>query len=191
MEAAEGASEAGRGAVAASPTRHLVEAAIGGDATAFEVLISGRIRRTYRIALGILGSTADANDVTQEAWILAWRRLGSLRDVERFDSWLDRIVVNACRMSVRQRGRLRQIPMADGFDRPTTSPGPEHVAERDAIERAFERLTVDHRTVLVLHHVEERPLGVIAEVLGIPVGTAKSRLHAARAALDRAMKDER
>jgi len=191
MEAADGASDVGLGGLPGSPTRQLVEAAIAGDAAAFEVLIAGRLRRTFRLAAGILGSAADAGDVTQDAWLLAWRQLGSLRDVDRFDAWLDRIVVNACRMSVRSRDRLRQIHMDDGFDRATSSPGPEQVAERDALERAFDRLSIDHRTILVLHHVDERPLGVVAEVLGIPVGTAKSRLHAARAALERAMKDDR
>ncbi len=172
-------------------TERSIQAAIEGDTGAFELLMIPRLGRTYRLARGILGVEHDAGDVTQEAWLTAWRQLPALRDPARFDAWLDRIVVNACRMAVRRRGRVREIPMAPEFDAPTSSPGPEHLAERDALEAAFGRLSVDHRTILVLHHLEQRPLTAIAEVLTIPVGTAKSRLHAARAALERALEDDR
>jgi RNA polymerase sigma-70 factor, ECF subfamily len=191
MEAAELTGETGREAQAGPSTRRAVEAAIAGDAAAFERLMADRLQRTYRLAQGILGSAADASDAVQDAWLMAWRGLPGIRDVDRFDAWLDRIVVNACRMSARRGGRVREIRMVEGFDRAATSAGPEDLAERDALERAFDGLSVDHRTVLVLHHVEQRPLAAIADALGIPVGTAKSRLHAARAALQRALENDR
>ena len=114
-----------------------------------------------------------------------------LRDPDRFDAWLDRIVVNACRMLIRRRGRVRELPFAAEFDSQSPTPGPDHLAERESLETAFGRLSVDQRSILVLHHLEQRPLTAIAGVLGIPVGTAKSRLHAARAALERALENDR
>jgi RNA polymerase sigma-70 factor (ECF subfamily) len=135
----------------------------------------------------VLGSPDEARDAVQEAWLTAWRQLPRLREPDRFDAWLDRIVVNACRMVVRRHGRRREVGMPDGFDVATDSVGPDQVAERDVLETAFARLSVDQRTILVLHHLEQRPLPAIADVLGIPVGTAKSRLWAARGALERAL----
>ena len=147
--------------------------------------------RTYRIALAILGSDADAGDAVQEAWLAAWRHLPTLRDPARFDGWLDQILVNACRTSLRRRGRVREIRMPDGFDAEAPQQSPDEVVERDALDRAFGRLTIEQRTILVLHHLERRPLSAIAAALAIPVGTAKSRLHAARAALERVLETER
>jgi RNA polymerase sigma-70 factor, ECF subfamily len=175
----------------ATSTVRMVRAAMGGDVGAFEMLIAGRIERTHRIAQAVLGSASDATDATQEAWLAAWRQLPRLRDPERFDAWLDRIVVNACRMQSRGRRRLREISLPDGFDRQGDGPGPDQLAERNLLEAAFGRLDIDQRTILVLHHLEQRPVADIAEVLHIPVGTAKSRLHAARAALERALEAER
>ena len=169
----------------------VVRAAMGGDVRAFEQLISARIERTHRIAQAVLGSTLDAGDATQDAWLTAWRQLPRLRDPERFDAWLDRIVVNVCRMQARGRRRLREISMPDDFDRQAGGPGPDQLAERHLLEVAFGRLDIDQRTILVLHHLEQRPVADIAEVLQIPVGTAKSRLHTARAALERALEAER
>jgi RNA polymerase sigma-70 factor (ECF subfamily) len=168
-----------------------IEAALEGDTGAFDRLVLAHLPRTYRIALAILGSEADAGDAVQEAWLAAWRQLPTLRDPARFDSWLDQIIVNACRMSIRKRGRVREIPMPEGFDAEAPHAALHQVAERDALDRAFGRLTVDQRTILVLHHLEQRPLAAIAAALLIPVGTAKSRLHAARAALERVLETER
>jgi RNA polymerase sigma-70 factor (ECF subfamily) len=180
-----------RASLLAGETPALLAAAVGGDADAFDRLVGPRLARTWRLARAILGTDHEAADAVQDAWLTAWRQLSSLRDADRFDAWIDRIVVNACRMSIRRRGRVREIRIAEDFDHPSTAPGPEQLAERDALEAGFERLSVDHRTILVLHHLEERPLAAIADVLGIPVGTAKSRLHAARTALERALEDDR
>jgi RNA polymerase sigma-70 factor, ECF subfamily len=168
-----------------------VQAAVAGDDAAFEALVMDRLPRTYRMALAILGSEADARDAVQETWVSAWRKLPSLLDPARFDAWLDQIVVNACRMSLRKRGRVREIALVETFDIEAQQPGPDHVTERDALQRAFNRLSIEQRTLLVLHHLERRPLTAIAEVFGIPIGTAKSRLHAARTALERTLEIER
>ena len=168
-----------------------VESALDGDIRAFDRLVLTHLPRTYRIALAILGSEADASDAVQEAWLAAWRQLPTLRDPARFDGWLDQILVNACRMSIRKRVRVREVRMPDGFDAGAPLAALNQVADRDALDRAFGRLTVEQRTILVLHHLERRPLSAIAAALAIPVGTVKSRLHAARTALERVLETER
>ena len=179
----------------------LVRRARRGDAAAFAVLVDTRIDRCYRLAWSILSNDADAADATQDALVAAWRQLPRLRDPATFDAWLNRIVANSALMARRHRARLREVSVAP------TRPGEEARAleprqdtrartpmdefvDNDAIARAFDRLRPKDRMILVLHHVEERPVAEIARSLGIPVGTAKWRLHAARAALEKAMEAE-
>jgi RNA polymerase sigma-70 factor (ECF subfamily) len=175
------------------PDTRLIADAQGGDRTAFDALLTARLDRTYRTARAILGNEPDARDAIQDAWLSIWRRLPSLRDRAAFDGWVDRIVVNACRTRLRQRGRVREIPMAEGFERRETSVvgRPDDIAERDAVERAFERLDPDQRAILVLHHLHHQPVVAIAAALAIPEGTVKWRLHAARTALSKAMEADR
>ena len=182
----------------APPTRvRLVEQARGGDPIAFERLVESWIEPAFRIALAILGREADARDATQDALLDAWRHIRSLRDPDRFDAWLGRIHVNACRAIGRRRGRstIREISlsMLPDPDEPVSRGRglEEESASVDELERAFDRLSVAERTILVLHHLERQPVARIAAVLGIPEGTAKWRLHAARAALERALEEER
>lgn len=171
----------------------LVERARRGDVTAFDALVERRVSSTFRLASAILGDSLEAEDATQEAFLSAWRNLPRLRDAERFDAWFGRIVVNACRMSLRRRSGVVVLSV-DATD-PTPDPAAESafagVAGSDALQRAIDRLTVDQRTILALHHLEERPVAEIATTLGVPVGTAKWRLHEARRALERAMEAER
>lgn len=94
--------------------RQHVEAALAGDDAAFEALVLDRLPRTYRMALAILGSEADARDAVQEAWVSVWRQMPSLRDPARFDAWLDQILVNACRSGLRKRRRATQAPLPTG-----------------------------------------------------------------------------
>jgi RNA polymerase sigma-70 factor (ECF subfamily) len=179
----------------------LVVRATRGDADAFERLVASRLSSSFRLARAIVGDTGEAEDVTQEAFVAAWRNLPRLRDPERFDAWFGRILVNAARMSVRRRRPIRSMPIvfreADQDDQPGRSdpgrsdPALDGVVASDALQRAIDRLSVEQRTILALHHLEERPVTEVAVVLGIPVGTAKWRLHAARAALERAMESER
>lgn len=183
-------------AVRALQRAPLVERAQHGDRRAFEDLLGEWLEPSFHLALGILGNEADARDATQEAFVAAWRKLPSLRDPRCFDGWLSRIVVNACRITRRARGRVavREISVdAAGEDAFSLTDGttPEDALELDSLERAFERLPAAERSILVLHHLERRSVEDIATALGIPVGTAKSRLYSARRALERALERER
>jgi RNA polymerase sigma-70 factor, ECF subfamily len=179
----------------------LVRRARSGDAAAFGALVDTRIDRCYRLAWSILSNDADAADATQDALVSAWRQLPRLRDPAAFDGWLNRIVANAARMARRHRGRLREVsvqPADPGAATPQPEPPQDlhartemdEMVDNDAIGRAFDRLRPQDRMILALHHVEERPVAEIARSLGIPVGTAKWRLHAARTALEKAMEAE-
>jgi RNA polymerase sigma-70 factor (ECF subfamily) len=187
--------------LSASETDELVRRAALGDAVAFERLIATRLDRCYRLAYAILGNEADAADATQEGFVAAWRQLPRLRDQRAFDGWLNRIVANAARMSRRHRVRLREVrvePAASEDEMAFIAEQPddaarrqiESVASADAMGRAFDRLREQDRSLLVLHHVDGRPVAEIARSLGIAVGTVKWRLHQARNALERAMEAE-
>jgi RNA polymerase sigma-70 factor (ECF subfamily) len=165
-----------------------------GDASAFEALVEARVGPMTRTAMAILGREDEARDAVQDALITAWRELAALRDPAAFDAWLTRILVNRCRRGLRRLGlrRVREIPVdaMAATAEPAAGDPTGGVGEREALERAFDRLSVDERTLLVLHHLEGRSVASIAEVLGVPAGTAKSRLFGARRALDRALARE-
>jgi RNA polymerase sigma-70 factor (ECF subfamily) len=174
----------------------LVERAQGGDLAAFELLIRQRLDRLFRIACGVLGDPSDAEDATQDACISAWQKLPTLRDVSRLDAWLGRIVVNACRMHLRARRRIREITLDDERAKSTNEiPDPSRMADQaeavDAVGRALDRVSVDDRALLLLHHVHHERVETIAATLGIPAGTVKWRLSRARRAVQRALEDER
>ncbi len=188
-----------RATVEPSPASDLVRRASRGDVAAFDELVASRLAQSLRLARAIVDSSADAEDVVQEAFVSAWRNLPRLREPDRFDAWFGRILVNTARTHVRRRGAVRPISIDrrhvdDGREDDTPGqhdPGLESVVSSDALGRAINRLTIDQRSILALHHLEERPVAQIAAVLGIPVGTAKWRLHAARQALERALEAER
>lgn len=174
--------------------RSLVERAQAGDRDAFEMLVRQKVDAVYRTAYAILGNAADAQDATQETFIAAWRGLPRLREPEKFASWLGRITTNACRMSLRHRRTVREIPMDAEEDRSAVGSYDDpdgSIADAQAFDRAFERLPVEQRALLVAHHLEGKPLTDIAAELEVPVGTVKSRLHTARAALERSLEAER
>ena len=166
------------------------------DRSAFDAIVRSRIDAVYRTSLAILGSEADAADATQETFVSAWCHRDALRDSDRFDAWIGRINLNACRAQLRRRSRskVREIRRFDPEgDREPASTEPalaDHIADADAFDRAFARLSVDDRALLVLHHFQERPVAEIAAALGAPAGTIKSRLHRARAALESALAKE-
>jgi RNA polymerase sigma factor (sigma-70 family) len=166
----------------------LITRARRGDAQAFSLLVAHRMPRSLRLARSMLGNESDARDATQEAFLSAWQNLGRLRDVGRFDAWLNTVLANRCRDVIRRRNRLREIDL-DGNDLRAADPAPEAL-DRTAVLAAFDRLSVSDRQILALHHLEDRDLGGIASLLGIPVGTAKSRLYAARKALARALETQ-
>lgn len=169
-------------------SERLVERAMGGDQAAFSALAAGAVDACYRLAYRILRDPHRAQDATQQALLGAWRDLPSLRDPSRFDAWLHRLVVHACyaeaRSDRRWVARVRAIPIDTAIE-PDVA---RSVAARDELEVAFRRLTPEQRAVVVLHHHLGYPLTEIAATLGIPDGTARSRLHHAvrqlRAALD-------
>ena len=174
------------------PTRiDLTRLASGGDRDAFERLVASSVDRSFRVARAILGSEADARDATQDAFISAWRDLPNLRNPEQFDAWFRQILVNACRALLRRRMRVREISLDATIDRPLPEAAiSDQVGEADVLARAFDRLDVDKRALLVLHYLENEPLAAIAAALGVPVGTLKWRMSEARAALSRALAAE-
>lgn len=169
--------------------RDLVEAARRGDHEAFEVLATSAGDRLFAVARLILRSSDLAEDAVQEALVRAWRQLPSLRDPERFDAWLYRLVVNACADQGRQLRRwsieVRPLPLEA-----STSDDTGSVADRELLERGFGRLKPEQRAVVVLHYYSGFSAGEIARLLGIPEGTARSRLHYATEAMRAALQAE-
>jgi RNA polymerase sigma-70 factor (ECF subfamily) len=168
----------------------LVERAAGGDVDAFEALVAARLNRAYRTASAILGSEADAHDVVQDAFVATWRHLPKLRDRTKFDAWLNKMIVNRCRDVLRLRRRSREVAL-DGALHLYSEDSLDAAGDMAALTTAFEVLSVDHRHLLVLHHLHRVPVADLARELGVPEGTTKWRLHAARAALTRALEADR
>jgi len=166
----------------------LVVLAQHGDKGAFATLAAARADRYLAASHRILRDIALAEDATQQALLNIWRDLPQLRDPARFDAWSYRLLVRACFAEARQKRQwapnLRLLPV----DEPMATDGLGAIADRDQLERGFRRLSLDHRTVVVLHHYLDLPLDQVAETLGVPIGTVASRLHYAmrglRAALD-------
>ena len=163
--------------------RALADRARRGDREAFDALARTVGNRCMAIAYRILRDADMAEDAVQAALIKAWRQLRSLRDPDAFEPWLHRILTHECyaeaRRGRRMRAEIRVLPMhgmAESTDLLT-------VNDRDQLERAFRRLTLEQRTVLVFHHYLGLPLPQVAQRLGIPIGTAKSRLFHATSAL--------
>ena len=163
--------------------RELVDRAKQGDEEAFDALARQVGDRCMGIAHRILRDAHLAEDAVQAALVVAWRELRTLRDADRFEPWLHRILANQCYAEARRRTRwsadIRLLPI----DGSAESPGILTVQHRDELERAFRRLTLEQRAVLVFHHYLDLPLSEVASRLGIPLGTAKSRLHHATSAL--------
>jgi RNA polymerase sigma-70 factor (ECF subfamily) len=164
--------------------RDLVIRARNGDHDAFSTLAAGAVDRLHRTAWLILRSDDDAADAVQESLLSAWLHIAAVRDPDRFDAWLNRLLIHACYglSKRRTRRKVMEIPMAA-----TDVPGPRDVqdvlAARDQIDRAFRRLTPEQRAALVVHHFLGLPDAEAAGVLEIAVGTFKSRLHRASLAM--------
>jgi RNA polymerase sigma-70 factor (ECF subfamily) len=163
--------------------RELVERAGRGDHDAFAVLVRERIARLDAAARLILHDPELARDAVQEALVGAWRDLPGLRDPDRFDAWIHRITVRSCLGILRRRRRrVIEVELTPTADVPIGDIG-SFVVDRDQVERALRRLEPGQRAVVVLHFFLGLPLPETAEVLGIPLGTAKSRLHRSLAAM--------
>jgi RNA polymerase sigma-70 factor, ECF subfamily len=166
----------------------LIGRAQHGDEEAFASLAVAAGDRLHAVAFRILRDTDLAEDASQQALLTIWRDLPQLRDPARFDAWSYRLLVRACYAEGRRTRRwapnVRLLPV----DEPEVSEGLSSVVDRDQLERGFRRLSIDHRAVVVLHHYLDMPLDEVADVLGVPAGTVRSRLHHAmrgmRAALE-------
>ena len=169
----------------------LVHRARHGDREAFGVLAGGAVDRLYAIAHHILRDTDLAQDATQEALVRAWRDLPSLRDVERFDAWLYRLIVRSSADVGRHRRRWRARITVMSTE-PSEPDRASELADRDQLERGLRRLTDAQQTILVLHFYLGLSSAEAADALNIPIGTVKSRLHYAIDALRAAIAaDER
>jgi RNA polymerase sigma-70 factor (ECF subfamily) len=166
----------------------LVARAQDGDEGAFMSLAVAVGDRLHAVAHRILRDTDLAEDATQQALLSIWRDLPQLRDPSRFEAWSYRLLVRACYAEGRKTRAWSPNLRLLGTDEPTATDATHTVHDRDQLERGFRRLSVDHRAVVVLHHYLDLPLAQVAETLGVPEGTVRSRLHYAmrglRAALE-------
>jgi RNA polymerase sigma-70 factor, ECF subfamily len=158
-------------------TIDLVERARHGDHDAFEALASAAYHRLFAIASRILRDQYAAEDAVQEALVRAWRDLPGLRETDRFDAWLHRLLVRACADQGRRARRYR--PEVSGLEVEAKEPSDDvaRIADRDELERAFLGLSVEHRSVMVLVHYVGLSAPEVATILGVPAGTVYSRLH--------------
>jgi len=145
---------------------------------AFEALSERCLDDSYRLATVVLRDTAEAEDVVHDAVLLGWHKFGSLRDPDRFDAWFGRIVLNLCRdrLRTRSRQRVREAEMGAAMERARRDDF-GGIAHRDALAAAFPKLDPDLQVVVALRFYRDLQLEAIAELLGIPLGTVKSRLH--------------
>lgn len=162
--------------------RDLVERAQRGERDAFALLAASSIGGLQNVARMMLNDGDLADDAVQEALVTAWRDLRGLRDPDRFGAWLHRILVRCVFREARRERRAAGVKFAldDDFEAPSR---PDVTADRDEIDRGFRRLKAEQRAVLVLHHYLGFNDREVAEVLGVPAGTVKSRLNRATAAM--------
>ena len=161
----------------------LVDLARRGDEEAFADLSRAVGDRLMAIAFRILRDADRAEDAVQQALVTAWRDLPSLRDDDRFDAWLRRILVRACYAEAKRHRRFAANVRVLLIDPPAGGDDFASVRDRDQIERGFRRLSPEHRAIFVLHHYLGLSLAEVADELEIPMGTVKSRLHYATSTL--------
>jgi RNA polymerase sigma-70 factor (ECF subfamily) len=169
--------------------QELVLRACGGDVEAFSAIAAARLPRLYRVARLIVRDDDAAADAVQDALLAAWRDLPSLRDAQRFDAWLNRLLVRSCRRAATRRrtGAVRQIQLTPEIDGAAVD-AERSIVVRDLLDRGFQRLSTEQRAVVVLRHYLGLSIAETADALAVPEGTVQSRLnralHALRAALD-------
>jgi RNA polymerase sigma-70 factor (ECF subfamily) len=166
----------------------LVSRAQHGDEEAFALLAVAVGNGLLAVAHRILRDVDLAKDATQQALLNIWRDLPQLRDPARFEAWSYRVLVRECYSEGRRTRAWSSAPRLLAPDAPDTTDALGDVHDRDQLERAFRRLSVEHRAVVVLHYYQDLSIDEIADTLGVPAGTVKSRVHHAmrglRAAID-------
>lgn len=160
-------------------SRVLVERAMAGDHEAFSELTRLQIAKLYAVARLILRDNERAEDATQEALVAAWRWFSTLRDPDQFEAWMRRLLVHAC---YREANLGKRRSTIEGTVRPLPQAGADPgvaVADQDELDRSFRRLSPEQRALIVLHFYLGLQMAETAEILGLPVGTVKSRLFRA------------
>ncbi|MFL5647789.1 MAG: RNA polymerase sigma factor [Chloroflexota bacterium] len=155
----------------------LVRRAQGGDQEAFAEMVYAVADRFLAVSHRILSDIDLAEDATQQALLSVWQDLPQLRDLARFEAWSYRLLVRACYAEGRKSRRWAPNLRLLSVDEPIAVDGLSSVVDRDQLERAFRGLSLNHRTVVVLHHYLDLPLDRVADIVGVPVGTVGSRLH--------------
>jgi RNA polymerase sigma-70 factor (ECF subfamily) len=171
--------------------RDLVERARSGDQEAFADLVHQVSDTLFGVARRILRDPGLAEDVLQNTLVTIWRKLPHLREPERFEGWAYRILVHACYAEAPRNRRWAATVRVIPIDRASDVDEMDSIATREELEHAFRKLPLDQRAVFVLHHHVGLPLVAVAETLGIPDGTARSRLHYATRALRTAFEEGR
>jgi RNA polymerase sigma-70 factor, ECF subfamily len=167
----------------------LVRRYLAGDRSAFSALMERHERRVYNLAYRMLGRPEDAADASQETWLICLRKLGGFRGSSAFTTWLHRVAVNVCLDALRKR--TREGPAAEEELEPPPAPDTtEASAAAVDVQRALLEVPEEFRAALILHDVQGVPYEEIAQSLGAPLGTVKSRIHRGRVALARAIRGE-
>jgi RNA polymerase sigma-70 factor (ECF subfamily) len=165
----------------------LVVRAQQGDQRAFETLTASNHPRLFRVAHGILGDPHLAEDATQQAFLDIWRNIPRLRDPAKFEGWSYRLLVNACYAEAKRKPDWMQYNDLPTGSEPMVGETYTSVVERDRLARAFEQLSLDHRSVIVLRYLLDMTPERVAEILGIPRRTVYSRLKRAMPAMRAAL----
>ena len=171
-------------------TSELVERAKRGDHEAFDAIATGAYQRLYGVATRILRDQYDAEDAVQDALLHAWRDIRGLRDPDRLDAWLHRLLVNACTDQARRSKRRVREAVVDAIDQADPTDEIARVGDRDELERAFLRLSVDQRAALVLTHYVGMSAADVADVLGIRSGAVYVRVHRGSRAMRRVLTNQ-
>jgi RNA polymerase sigma-70 factor (ECF subfamily) len=158
----------------------LTAASVDDRATVFRRLADEHLDKSYRLARAILRDPLAAEDAVHDAFVMAWRKWSSLRDVDKFDAWFQRILVNICRSHLRRAGRIKVTDISSAPHPAIEDRDIVASPERQAIEQAIGDLSEDHRVVLALRYYRDLTVDDIATLLGIRPGTVKSRLHHAQ-----------
>lgn len=173
--------------------RELIRRYLAGDAGAFGTLVQRHQARVYGLCLRVIGDPDDAADAAQDAFIMAFRKLGQFRGDAAFTTWMHRVTVNSCYDVLRTRKRQPMLHLVGDEDSPVPEPGPadpdhaDEVAGTHDAAAALALIPQEFRIALVLADVQDVPYDEIARILDVPVGTVKSRVHRGRLALARAM----